>query len=90
MTVTLLVLGTLILIGVYIYVYKVKVYVHSKTGYTFLFLKEYKLKCPITGDWYDVVIYKRIKDGKYYVMEKNEFFKEFFKIKYSEYGKYIK
>lgn len=90
MTVTLLVLSTLILIGVYIYVYKVKVYVHSKTKCIFLLLKDCRLKCPITGDWYDAVIYKRIKDGKYYVMEKNEFFKEFFKIKYSEYGKYIK
>lgn len=58
-----------------------KTYVYPKTGHMYSPMYWCKLKCPITGEWYDAVFYKGIEDEKYYVREKNDFFNKFVKLK---------
>lgn len=58
-----------------------RTYVYTKTGESYSPMYWCKLKCPVTGEWYDAVFYKGVKDGKYYAREKNDFFNKFVKLK---------
>lgn len=57
-----------------------RTYIYTKTEHRYFPLYGCKLKCPITGEWYDAIIYKGIEDEKYYVREKNDFFNKFVKL----------
>lgn len=58
------------------------IFVYPKTGHEYKLLLNCRMKCPVTGEWYDAVIYKGLDDGKYYVREKGDFYGKFIKLKY--------
>lgn len=58
-----------------------KLYVYPKTENKYLPLRYCKLKCPVTGEWLDAIVYKDIVTEQVYVREKNDFYKKFVKLK---------
>lgn len=57
-----------------------RLYIYPKTEHTYLPIYRCKLKCPLTGEWFDAIIYKGVEDEKYYVRERKDFFDKFVKL----------
>lgn len=57
-----------------------KVYVYPETGSEYMPLYRCRMKNPVSGEWFDAIIYKGVNDMKYYVMERREFLGKFIKL----------
>ena len=57
-----------------------RLYIYPKTEHTYLPIHRCKLKCPLTGEWFNAITYKGLEDKKYYVRERKDFFDKFVKL----------
>ncbi len=57
-----------------------RTYVYPKTKHRYMPLCRCRMKCPVSGKWFDAVIYRGLDDGgKYYVRERKDFLDKFVK-----------
>lgn len=58
-----------------------RLYIYPKTEHKYMPLYRCRMKCPVSGEWFDAVIYKGLDDGgKYYVREREDFLNKFIKL----------
>lgn len=57
-----------------------QLYVYPKNGHQYMPLFRCRMKCPISGEWFDAIIYKGIEDEKFYVRERKDFLDKFVKL----------
>ena len=76
----------LYVIGVW-YVMKLRVkeirnrtYVYPKTGHKYMPLYRCRMKNPVSGEWFNALIYQGMENGELYVREYKDFFDKFVKL----------
>lgn len=57
-----------------------QLYVYPKNGHHYLLLWSCRMECPITGQWFDALIYQDCDSKHLYVREKEDFFDKFVKL----------
>ena len=57
-----------------------KTYVYPKTGHEYMPLYRCRMKNPVSGEWFNALIYKGMNDGELYVREYKDFFDKFVKL----------
>lgn len=57
-----------------------KTYVYPKTGHKYMPLYRRRMKNPVSGEWFDALIYQEMGNGKLYVIEYKDFFDKFVKL----------
>lgn len=57
-----------------------QLYVYPKDGHQYMPLFKCKLKCPISREWFDALIYQDYDSKHLYVREKKDFFDKFVKL----------
>lgn len=57
-----------------------KTYVYPKNGHQYLPLFRCRMKCPMSGQWSDALIYQDRDTGHLYVRDKKDFFEKFVKL----------
>lgn len=55
-------------------------YVYPKNSHQYLPLYRCRMKCPATGEWFDVLIYQDYNTKHLYVRKKKDFFDKFVKL----------
>lgn len=63
-----------------------KLYVYPKNEHQYMPLFRCRMKNPTSGEWFDAIIYKGVKDEKFYVRERKDFLDKFVKLKDWENG----
>lgn len=59
---------------------KSKTYVHPETGCKYIPLSRCRMKNPVSGEWFDALIYQEVNNGELYVRECKDFFDRFVKL----------
>lgn len=59
---------------------KEKLFVYLKNGHHYLPLFECRMKCPVSGQWFDALIYQDYDTKHLYVRERKDFFDKFVKL----------
>lgn len=57
-----------------------RVYVYTKTGNRYMLLYRCIMKCPVSGEWFDALIYRDCKTEHLYVRYRKDFFDRFVKL----------
>lgn len=57
-----------------------RTYVYPKTGHEYMPLYRCRMKNPVSGEWFNALIYKGMDDGELYVREYKDFFDKFVKL----------
>lgn len=57
-----------------------KTYVYPKTGHKYMPFYRCRMKNPVSGEWFNALIYKGMDDGELYVREYKDFFDKFVKL----------
>lgn len=57
-----------------------RLYIYPKTEHKYIPLHRCRMKCPVSGEWFDAIIYKGLDDDKYYVRERKDFLNKFIKL----------
>lgn len=57
-----------------------KTYVYPKTGHKYMPLYRCRMKNPVSGEWYNALIYQGMENGELYVREYKDFFDKFVKL----------
>lgn len=57
-----------------------RIYVYPETGHKYMLLYRCGMKNPVSGEWFDALIYQRIGDGELHVREYKDFFDKFVKL----------
>lgn len=57
-----------------------RTYVYPKTGHKYMPLYRCRMKNPISGEWFNALIYQGMENGKLYVREYKDFFDKFVKL----------
>ena len=55
-------------------------YVYPKTGHKYMPLYRCRMKNPVSGEWFNALIYQRMENGELYVREYKDFFDKFVKL----------
>lgn len=88
MVFTLCVIGAWYVIRLRIKEIRSKTYVYPKTGHKYMSLYRCRMKNPVSGEWFNALIYHLIyqgmENGKLYVREYKDFFDKFVKLLYWE------
>lgn len=57
-----------------------KLYVYPKNGRQYMPLFRCRLKCPVSGEWFDALIYQDYEGKHLYVRDRKDFFDKFVKL----------
>ena len=57
-----------------------KTYVYPKTGHKYMPLYRCRMKNPVSGEWFNALIYQGMENGELYVREYKDFFDKFVKL----------
>lgn len=57
-----------------------RTYVYPKTGHKYVPLYRCRMKNPVSGEWFNALIYQGMKNGELYVRECKDFFDKFVKL----------
>uniref|UniRef100_UPI00402527AE hypothetical protein n=1 Tax=Lachnospira eligens TaxID=39485 RepID=UPI00402527AE len=57
-----------------------RTYVYPKTGYKYMPLYRCWMKNPVSGEWFNALIYQGMESGELYVREYEDFFDKFVKL----------
>lgn len=57
-----------------------KTYVYPKTGHKYMPLSRCRMKNPVSGEWFNALIYRGMNNGELYVREYKDFFDKFVKL----------
>ena len=57
-----------------------RTYVYPKTGHEYMPLHRCRMKNPVSGEWFNALIYQRMENGELYVREYKDFFDKFVKL----------
>ena len=57
-----------------------KLYIYPKDGHHYLPLFICRMKCPVSGQWFDALIYQDYDTKYLYVRERKDFFDKFVKL----------
>lgn len=60
--------------------WKKRVYVYPKTEHLYMPLYRCRMKNPVSGEWFNVLIYQGMENGELYVREYKDFFDKFVKL----------
>lgn len=60
---------------------KENTFVYPKTGHHYISLYRCSMKCPISDEWFDAVVYRKYNTEGLYVMERRDFLDKFVKLK---------
>lgn len=55
-------------------------YVYPKTGHKYMPLYRCRMKNPVSGEWFNALIYQGMENGELYVREYKDFFDKFVKL----------
>ena len=57
-----------------------RTYVYPKTGHKYMPLYRCRMKNPVSGEWFNALIYQGMENGELYVREYKDFFDKFVKL----------
>ena len=57
-----------------------RTYVYPKTGHKYMLLYRCRMKNPVSGEWFNALIYQGMENGELYVREYKDFFDKFVKL----------
>lgn len=57
-----------------------RTYVYPKTGHKYVSLYRCRMKNPVSGEWFNALIYQGMENGELYVREYKDFFDKFVKL----------
>ena len=57
-----------------------RTYVYPKTGHEYMPLYRCRMKNPVSGEWFNALIYQGMENGELYVREYKDFFDKFVKL----------
>lgn len=57
-----------------------RAYVYPKTGHKYMPLYRCRMKNPVSGEWFNALIYQGMENGELYVREYKDFFDKFVKL----------
>lgn len=57
-----------------------RTYVYPKTGHKYMPLYRCRMKNPVSGEWFNALIYQGMENGELYVIEYKDFFDKFVKL----------
>ena len=57
-----------------------RTYVYPKTGHKYMPLYRCRMKNPVSGEWFNALIYRGMSNGELYVIEYKDFFDKFVKL----------
>lgn len=57
-----------------------KLYVYPKNGHQYMPLYRCRMKNPVSGEWFNALIYQGMENGELYVREYKDFFDKFVKL----------
>lgn len=57
-----------------------RTYVYPKTGHKYMPLYRCRMKNPVSGEWFNALIYQGVENGELYVREYKDFFDKFVKL----------
>lgn len=60
--------------------YVSRTYVYPKTGHKYMPLYRCRMKNPVSGEWFNALIYQGMENGELYVREYKDFFDKFVKL----------
>ena len=55
-------------------------YIYPKTGHKYMPLHRCRMKNPVSGEWFNALIYQGMENGELYVREYKDFFDKFVKL----------
>ena len=57
-----------------------RMYVYPKNGHQYIPLYRCRMKNPVSGEWFNALIYQGMENGELYVREYKDFFDKFVKL----------
>lgn len=57
-----------------------RMYVYPKNGHQYMPLYRCRMKNPVSGEWFNALIYQGMENGELYVREYKDFFDKFVKL----------
>lgn len=57
-----------------------QLYVYPKTGHKYMPLHRCRMKNPVSGEWFNALIYQGMENSELYVREYKDFFDKFVKL----------
>lgn len=57
-----------------------RMYVYPKTGHKYMPLYRCRMKNPVSGEWFNALIYQGMENSELYIREDKDFFDKFVKL----------